>query len=238
MAIVKNTRIWEGIKVIDYEFPEDQYYPIETEKTIIDWHHMASGESLVGDIDWWLANKERVATCCGIQRNGTIGTMFSSKYWAHAKGIKIKEFDKFKIPRIYKTRSNGKRYVANNEILNQKAIQCEFDSWGRLVKKGNNFYSWTNKKIDIGLVQKYDKAFKGQHYFEKYTDEQIRSAEKLMIYWRDKYGIDISYKGNIIFEQNRRALLGEPGVWTHGSYRSDKDDLHPQEELIQMFKSL
>lgn len=238
MATIKKTRIWEGIKVTDYEFPENQYYKEHTHKTIIDWHHMASGESLVGDINWWLANSERVATCCGIERSGNIGTMFSSKYWAHAKGIKIKEFDKFKIPRIYKTKSNGKRYVANNEILNQKAIQCEIDSWGRLNKKGQSYYSWTNKKIDSGLVQFYQNGFKGQHYFEKYTDEQIRTAEKLMIYWRDKYNIDISYKGDIIFEQNKRALSGESGVWTHGSYRRDKDDVHPQPELIQMFKSL
>ena len=238
MADIRGFRVWEGINVIDYDFPTNQYYNQTTIKKRIDWHHMASGESLVGDIDWWLANKERVATCCGIERSGDIGTMFSSKHWAHALGVKIKEFDKFNIPRIYKENANGSRYVANNEILNQSSIQCEFDSWGRLTKKGNSYYSWANKKIDPGLVQYYHNGFKGQKYFEKYTDEQIRSAEKLMIYWGDKYNIDISYKGDIIFEQNKRALSGEPGVWTHGSYRVDKDDVHPQPELIQMFKSL
>lgn len=237
MTTIKNTRVWEDIKVIDYEFPENQYYKDHTHKTRIDLHHMASGEDIIRDIDWWLSNSERVATCCAIQRDGSISTIFSSKYWAHALGVKIKEFDKFNIPRIYKTKSNGKRYVANNEILNQKSIACELDSWGRLTKKRNSFYSWTNKKIDSSLVQEYTDLFRGQRYFEKYTDEAIRSLEKLLIYWRDTYGIDISYKGEIMFTQNKRALLGEPGLWSHTSYRSDKDDVHPQPELIQMLKS-
>ena len=237
MANVKQIRYWESIKVVDYEFPDNQYYPTHTFKKRIDLHHMASGQSLIGDINWWLGNKERVATCCGIERDGSIGTMFSSKYWAHALGVKIKEFDKFNIERIYRVKNNGKRYVANNEILNEETIACELDSWGRLTKKGNSFYSWTNEKIDPGLVQIYDKPFKGQHYFEKYTDEQIRSLEKLLIYWRDTYNIDISYKGDIIFEQNKRALSGEKGLWTHGAYRKDKDDVHPQPELIQMLKA-
>lgn len=229
---------WKGIKVYDYDFPKSQYYQDLVQKKRIDLHHMASGESLIGDIDWWLATVERVATCLGINRDGSIGTLFESENWAHALGIKIREFDKFDIKRIYRTRTDGSRYVANNEILNQESIQCELDSWGRLNKKGLGYYSWNGKKIDSGLIQVYDKGFKGSNYFEKYTDEAIRTLEELLYYWNDKYGIDIGYKGDIIFKQNKRALLGEPGLWTHGSYRTDKDDLHPQPELIQMLDSL
>lgn len=238
MAEIKNVRTWKGIKVTDYYFPENQYYKEETIKKRIDLHHMASGQSVKGDINWWLSNKQRVATCVAVQRDGEISTMFSSKHWAHALGIKIKEFDKFNIKRIYQTRSDGRRYVANNEILNKETISCELDSWGSLSKKFGNYYSWTNKKIDSGLVQKYEEPYRGSLYYEKYTDESLKSLEKLLYYWKETYGIDISYKGDIMFIQNKRALSGEPGVWSHTSYRSDKQDVHPQPELIQMLKSL
>lgn len=238
MSEIKRIWYWKGIKIIDYDFPDDQYYKYETSKKRIDLHHMASGESAKGDINWWKSNRERVATCLAVQRNGDISTVFDSKYWAHALGVKIRVFDSFGIPRIYRVRHDGSRYVANNEILNENAVACELDSWGKLSKSGNSFYSWTNKKIDSGLVQVYEEPYCGFQYFEKYTEEQIKSTELLLKHWHEEYGIDISYKGDIIFKVNKRALTGEEGVWTHGSYRSDKTDVHPQPELIQMLKSL
>jgi len=45
------------------------------------------------------------------------------------------------------------------------------------------------------------------------------------------------YNGNM-WDVNEDALNGEPGVWTHVSYRSDKSDCHPQPELIDVLKSL
>lgn len=238
MATLKREWIWQGVKVLDYNFPDDQYYKNITKKNGIDLHHMASGESSSGDIDWWLSNTEKVATCVAVQRNGDISTMFNSDYWAHALGVKISQFDKFDIERIYKTKSNGKSYVANNEILNQNHIQCELDSWGRLTEINGKFYTWTEQEIDKSKVQFYPNGHKGYFYFEAYTPYQIESTRLLLIYWKKRYNIDISYKGDIIFNQNKRALSGEGGLWTHGAYRSDKDDLHPQPELIAMLKTL
>ena len=238
MPKMRQTRILEGRKVKDYDFPSDQFYEVNTHKSLIVLHHMASGTGIKGDLNWWLSNSSRVATCCAIQRNGDISTMFSSKNWAHALGIKIKEFDKFNIPRKYRIDSKGKKYVSNNEILNEKAIQVELDSWGQLTKKGNDFFSWTGKRIDKSLVHSYDSKFRGHHHYEKYTDESIRSLEKLLLYWNKTYNINVSFKGMIMFEQNKRALSGESGVWGHVSYRSDKNDIHPQPELISMLKTL
>jgi hypothetical protein len=238
MSTIKREWEWKGHKVIDYNFPDDQYYKIQTEKKTVILHHMASGQSAKGDINWWKSNKQRVATCIATQRNGDISTIFDSKYWAHALGVKIKDFDNLGVKRIFRKYDNGKIYVANNEILNEQAVQCELDSWGRLTKKGNSFYSWTNEKIDNGLVTKLDKPYKGQYYFESYTDKQLEVTRKLLIHWNEEYGIDTSYKGDRIFEVSKDALEGESGLWTHGSYRQDKDDVFPQPELIQMLKSI
>ena len=37
---------------------------------------------------------------------------------------------------------------------------------------------------------------------------------------------------------NEDALKGEPGIWSHTSYRPDKSDVSPQENLIKMLKNL
>ena len=239
MANLKRTWIWKGIKVLDYFFPDNQYYKEFTNKKGVCLHHMASdGTTVAGDIDWWQSNVERVATCVSIQYNGDISTMFDSRFWAHALGIKIKIFDFFGISRIYKTKSNGKRYVANNEILNQEFIQVEIDSWGRLTKRNGKYYTWTNKEISNDRVQYYPEGFRGSKYFEKYTDKQIESLRLLLLHWKEEYSLDLRYKGDIMFKVNKRALSGESGLWGHCSFREDKDDVHPQPELINMLKTI
>ena len=40
------------------------------------------------------------------------------------------------------------------------------------------------------------------------------------------------------FEINADALNGKPGIWSHTSVRKDKSDVHPQDELIAMLKTL
>lgn len=230
--------IWKGVKVIHHDFPTDQYYKIETEKKQIVLHHLASGKGIKGDLNWWKSTKERVATPVAISRDGTIHTFFDSKYWAHHLGIKIKVFDKENIKRIYKTRSNGKPYVSNNTDLNKGAIGLELDSWGPLTMKNGKYYSWTNTEVPEEDVVFYPTRYKGHNYYEKYTPEQIESTRLLLIHWKEEYGIDVSYKGDKMFDVCKEALEGEEGVWSHTSYRSDKSDTHPQKELIEMLKTL
>jgi len=43
-----------------------------------------------------------------------------------------------------------------------------------------------------------------------------------------------------MWDVSQRALSGEPGIWTHVSYRQKpgKTDCHPQPELIEMLKTI
>ena len=41
-----------------------------------------------------------------------------------------------------------------------------------------------------------------------------------------------------MWDVSKNALTGKPGVWSHTSYRFDKSDIHPQQEVIDMLKSL
>lgn len=114
----------------------------------------------------------------------------------------------------------------------------ELDSWGGLTKKNSRFYSFSGQEVKEDKVVYYEKGFRGYQYFEKYTDAQLNSLKELLKYWGERYGIPLAYKGEIMFDCNRRALSGESGIWAHVSFRPDKSDVHPQKELIDMLKSL
>jgi N-acetyl-anhydromuramyl-L-alanine amidase AmpD len=213
-------------KIVHHKFPKEQYFPENTIKKQIVLHHTVSGISPNGDINWWKRTTARIATCIIVSRDGTVHTLFKSEYWAHHLGIKSKVFKKLNIP------STG----ANKE-LNMASIGIEIDSWGGLSEKNGKFYTSTNKEISSDKVIDYGKEIRGFRYYEKYTKEQIASVKYLLKYWNDKYEIPLKYHPEM-WELNIDALKGKEGVWAHVSFRSDKSDVHPQSQLIEMLKSL
>lgn len=209
--------IMELPKINIIDFPPDQYYREVYNKNQIVLHHTASGRGTDGDWRHWLSNKERVATSQIIDQDGTCTQCFSSTFWGHHLGT---------------TR-------ANNVALNKHSIAIEIDSWGGLTYdvKAKQFKSYTGSVVTADRVQEYEKSFRGFRFFEKYTDDQIESVRKLLLYWHEIYGIPLTYQEGM-WDVSEAALSGADGVWTHVSYRKDKSDCHPQPELIQMLKSL
>lgn len=215
-------------EIIQVDFPENQYYKEQTPKKQIVLHHTVSGRGTSGDINWWESTPERVATAVIVGWDGKIYQCYSTLYWAHHLGT----------------------HAPNNLILNKSSIGIEIDSWGGLIKDiDGNYYpagNWDvaqkkylpNKKAGIiKNVQIYDKSFRGFFAYEKYTDAQIEAVRELLIYWRDKYNIPLTYNSDM-WDYSSKAIAGFSGVWTHLSYRVDKSDCHPQPELIAMLKSL
>lgn len=213
------------MKVISHNFSESQYYKEEAKKRGVVLHHTTSGKGVSGDIRWWEDTPEHVCTPIIIDRQGEIHRLYSSKFWGHHLGVKSHHFSQFGLPNI-------------NTKLNREFIGLEIDSWGGLIKRDNKYYSWTGAEVDRKNVVYYPNGFRGYFYYEKYTKEQIQAVKELLLYWRDYYNIDLTYKGEIMFEFNERALKGEQGIWSHVSFRPDKSDCHPQYELIEILKSL
>ncbi len=213
------------MEIISHDFPVNQYYKEITEKKGIVLHHTVSGDFVSGDIEWWKATPERVATPIIIARDGGIHQMYSSKYWAHHLGIKQNYFKSFDL------------HPANTQ-RNKEFIGVELDSWGGLTTKNSRYYSFSGKEVPQEHVECYEKGFRGYKYFEKYTEAQLHSLKELLEYWGKRYSIPLEYKGDEMFEFNKRALSGEKGIWAHVSFRPDKSDVHPQQELITMLKSL
>lgn len=216
-------------EILQYEFPETQYVKEQTSKNQIYLHHTAGNPSGIGVFNWWKSTTEKVATCVAISgksnstKDGQIVQGFSSKFWAYHLGLKTSAFQKFKLP--FKS-------------LDKTSIGVEICNWGWVTETKRGWETYVGTLVPESEVVEYSEPFKGRKHYQKYTDAQIESVRQLLVYWNKVYGIPISYKGDEIFNLDKRALAGEAGVYTHCSVRDDKSDIHPQAEMIEMLKSL
>jgi N-acetyl-anhydromuramyl-L-alanine amidase AmpD len=215
------------MNLVQTPFPESQYIKEEHPKKQIYLHHTAGNSSATNVFKWWAANPERVATCVAIAGPGSDGDGkivqgFSSKYWAHHLGVKRSVFDAFGAPFIN---------------LDKISIGIEICNWGQLTYTDGKFYNYVGGEVPESQVTKLDVPYKRFTYFHSYTDAQIDSVRELLVLWKDRYGIPLTYREDI-WTVTPRALRGEAGVFTHNSVRADKVDIYPHPKMIQMLKSL
>ena len=219
-------------KIKQVPMKESQFIKEVTEKKQIVLHHTAGNSSGVGTIKMWDADdRGRIATCVTISGkgqskdtyDGEICQAFSSKYWGYHLGLK---------PDVF--RAKGVPYKA----LDKHAIGIEICSWGPLDKVNGKFYNYVDREVPADQVTELDTPYKGYKFYHRYTDAQIESVKNLLMYWRDTYGIDLTYREEDMWTVSTRALKGEGGVYTHNSYRKDKSDIHPCPRMIAMLKSL
>lgn len=205
-------------------FPSNKYFNTKIDKKQIVLHHTVSGLGVTGDITHWIHSKFRMGTCVIIERDGKINQVFSSSFWAYHLGVPTSTYRKMKVP--------YKRW-------DMASIGIEIDSYGGLKwnKTKEQWETVYGNRIDPENVLEYKEGFRGYYAFEKYTDEQIESVRQLITFWSEKYGIPMDYNTDM-WDVSKNALSGKPGVWSHTSYRFDKSDIHPQQEVIDMLKSL
>lgn len=207
----------EELIIVKNFLPKGQYVDEITKKTSIILHHTAGG-SAQSSIDWWLTKPERVATHFLIERDGTIIQTIPLECWAFALNVGTKEN---KIPRQFRNK---------DKELNQGAIQIELCSWGALTKKRDKFYNWAGKEFKEE-VDSPEYTFRSYEYFEKYTQEQLRSLKKLIEQLSKDYQISIA---PLTFDINIDALSGKSGLYTHVNYNSTKSDCYPNKDLINL----
>lgn len=89
--------------------------------------------------------------------------------------------------------------------------------------------------------------FRGYNTWHKYSDAQLESLRKLILHIAERDNIDvrkglveeIKAKGAQAFEFNEDAYYGRTkGMWTHTNTRTDKYDMFPQPELMDMLVGL
>jgi N-acetyl-anhydromuramyl-L-alanine amidase AmpD len=215
--------------------PTTQYVTKDYEKSQIYLHHTASDHNPFGVVSYWTETGERVGTAfiiagearsASTYQDGDIIQCFPSKKAAWHLGLKQVDLNR------------GKPGNETSEFLNLNTIGIEICNWGYLVESPKGFKSYAGAIVPDMYVCEYETPFRGYRHYERYSDAQLESARKLLLYLCDKYDITKTFKGIEIFDIDKRALRGENGIFTHVSVRTDKYDCHPQPELIQMLQSL
>ncbi len=219
-------------EMVKVDFPENYYKKIRTDKKIIVLHHTAGRDDARSVIKWWQKDKYKsVATAYTIEDSGKIYNAFdASLYYAYAIYVNYKHN---RLP-------SDVRYLKTKEqdvYLNKMAIQIEVCNAGGLKYKKGKFVSWFGTEIPEEKVVEYPEKYRGYRFFERYTAEEIESLKKLILYHNAVDGIPTQYNENM-FDVCSDAVKGKPGIWSHTSFCSDKSDVHPQPELIEMLKNL
>ncbi len=202
-------------KIITRFLDETQYYKQQFQKKQIVIHHTVSNGSAPNVIDGWKVTQERIGVAFVIDRQGVMYQTFSSMYWAHHLGT----------------------HEPNNVKLNQQSVGIELCNWGPLTKKEDKFYNCLDQEIQYNDVEVYEIPFRGSCYYQRYTDAQLYSLKELLQYLCTAYFIPKTYKPEM-WELCENALKGNPGIYTHVSFRKDKSDCHPQKELINIIQTL
>lgn len=209
-------------KIKQIPFIESQYIKTANPKTQIVLHHTVSGDDANSVAKYWEGTPDRVGTAIILTKDGTPYQIFNSEYWAGHIGLKKETFDKLGLKPLK---------------LDQTSIGIEICNWGGLTYKNGKYYNYYQGEVKNPDIIEFNPKFRGYQFFEKYTAAQIQTLKELILYWNQKYNIPLDYHADM-WDLSKNAMSGKPGVWTHVSYREDKSDCFPQQELIDMLKSL
>lgn len=193
---------------------EDQYFKEKQFKNQIVLHHTAGSGNADNVIHGWNFNPEKVGTAYVIDSEGKVIKAFEPDYWAYHLGLKS----------------------ISNSQLNKNSIGIEVCNWGQLILKDSKYYNYVNKEVPADQVVQI-KKFRGFEYYHKYNDAQLLSLKGLINELCAKFAINKEYNSDM-WDISQNALSGKNGIYTHVSYRTDKNDMSPQFNLIEMLKNL
>ena len=217
-----------NIRTVD--FGSNEWFKEESQKTQIYLHHTAGRGDGERVFKFWDTDRQgRVATCIAISsandggKDGEIVQGYSSKYWGYHLGLRESHFTR-----------NGLKY----QNLNKISIGVEICSWGSLSYRDGKFISWAGAEVPKDQVDTLETPWRNILHFQKYSNAQIDSVCALLLYWKERYGIDITYKPEHFWEISKDALSGKNGLYGHGAVRTDKSDVYPSEALISALKKI
>ena len=210
----------EGIVEIPYD--ESHYFKATYPKTQIVLHHTVSNGSAQAVADYWSTLENRVGTPMVIDKAGVIHNLFNSRFYAGHVGETVKEMKKFNLP---------------ERSCSKMSLGVELVNMGGLIQRESKLIDEYGHEFKGDTIH-YPNKFRGFEYFAKYPQVQIDALRRLLVYWCDTFDISKTYNPDI-WDVSFRALRGDPGIFCHTSFVSErKSDLHPQPEIISMLKSL
>lgn len=139
--------------------------------------------------------------------------------------------------------------TTNSSYMNTHSVGIEICSMGNLTKDSNGIYkTYVNSICRPDQVVELYAPFRGTKYYHKYSDKQLESLKKLLLYIADRDNIDLHdglYKwikkegAYNAFEFHQEACDGKvKSILSHSNVRRDKYDVSPQPNLVDMIMSL
>lgn len=217
-----------------YFLPSGEYKEQQTKKEYLFLHHTAGWNNPYKQVDDWAKDNR-----------GPIGTHFiiggpnpltnDKKY----DGITLQCFSE----------DNWAYHLGKVDAhMHSHSIGIEICNFGYLVRKSDGFYNYVNKKIDSRQVIDLGFHFRGYQYWHSYSDAQIESAKRLLLYLSEKHQIDlqsglkqwINEMGvEKAFDYFLDARNGQvKGLLSHSNVRTDKFDIYPHPKMVEMIMSL
>ena len=218
-----------------YYLDRDEYHPGPNKPEYLFLHHTAGGENPLAVVDQWNDDtRGKIATeflIGGPSINGK-----STKY----DGVIVKCMPDGGF--AAHLGDNGSQSMHNN------SVGIEVCNFGPLTKVGNVYKTYVGTIVHPDQVCDLGFKFRGAQYYHKYSEAQIEALRELILFIKERNGINIK-KGLIewlttktpaeAFEFSQDAWAGKvKGMLTHTNTRKDKTDMSPQPELIKMLKSL
>ena len=212
------------------------YVPESTGKNQIVLHHTGGTTNARGDIrNTWAIEPYPLCTHYHLQRDGFLEHIFPLEYW-----------------------SKHLASTPGSDALNKISVGIEIVSLGHLEQTSRGWKAWTGDIIpdadtaepyyvnDNNEIVRCQNGYRNVYRFQKYTSEQISVLKDLIIMLKDKFAIPVylnkdNYK-SLFPPKNKKdfggAMDGKPGIYTHNSYRTDKLDVLPQKEVLQMLMEI
>ena len=218
-----------------YYLERDEYHTGPNKPEYLFLHHTAGGDNPYATVDMWNDDaRGKIAT------EFIIGGQSVNGKSTKNDGIIVK---------CMPDGGFGAHLGENgSQSMHINSVGIEVCNFGPLTKVGNIFKTYTGTIVHPDQVCDLGFKFKGFQYYHKYSDAQIEALRELIIFIKERNGINIK-KGLVewlntktaqeAFDFNKDAWSGKvKGMLTHTNTRRDKSDMSPQPNLIKMLKQL
>ena len=219
-----------GLIVNKHFLPVGEYKQGPTNKEYVFIHHTAGWHNPYNCIDSW-GRDSRGAVATEFVLGGQSVKGNDTKY----DGEMVQAFPEGSYG--WHLGKNGSQHMHTHSV----AIEvCNFG----YIKDGKTY---AGTRVADDQIVTLSQPFRGYKDWHRYSDKQIESLHKLILWTSERDGIDVRKGlpdlirkiGVSAFEFQDDAYYGRvKGLWTHTNTRKDKSDMFPQQELIDMLLSL
>ena len=227
-------------RIRNYPLSKDEYIVGTEKKEYIFLHHTAGWNDPYKVIKDWETDERKnigVSYVIGGIHPTTLDPRFNGEI---VKALPEKDY--------------GWHLGIGNVPMHRNSIGIELCNFGYLFKRNNDYFTYTNTRVNPNEIIDLKREYRGHQYYHRYTEKQIESLKWLILDIANRWGIDVT-------QGLQKKLKSAKDPWTAFDYdpqtkdikglhchtnvspknrygRYEKWDLFPQPEIIEMLLSL